>query len=412
MRETHHDIVIVGGGIAGAALATVLARGGLDVVVLEREAKFRDRVRGELMVPWGVAEAVAVGLDQVLLSVEDANPITRFIPYDDVRSHAEAELDERPLAGLFPSVPGMIGVSHPGASEGLHQAARRAGATTLRPVTDVTVSAGATPVVEYCVASSRERVKAKLVVGADGRGSAIRAQLGIKLDATEARTMLAGLLVTDLPDWPRDACAVGNEGDTHFLVFPQANGRARLYVGYDVADKDRFAGPTRERRFLDSFRLDCLPLGEAIGAATPAGPCAGFAMTDSWTACPVVEGAVLVGDAAGWNNPIIGQGLSVAMRDVRVLSEILLASTDWSASALMPYALERARRMRRLRIAADLDTVARGFGPEGRARRERMQARIKVDPELALVLATPLIGPELAPGVASDPAAIERLIGP
>ena len=38
-----HDVAIVGGGVAGATLAYVLARGGVDVVVLERQMHQRDR---------------------------------------------------------------------------------------------------------------------------------------------------------------------------------------------------------------------------------------------------------------------------------------------------------------------------------------------------------------------------------
>lgn len=48
------DLVIVGGGIAGSSLAIVMARLGFDVVVLEKERQFRDRVRGEVIYPWGV----------------------------------------------------------------------------------------------------------------------------------------------------------------------------------------------------------------------------------------------------------------------------------------------------------------------------------------------------------------------
>jgi choline dehydrogenase-like flavoprotein len=52
-----YDAVVVGGGLGGSALADQLARAGRSVLVLEREARFRDRVRGENMLPWGVAAA-------------------------------------------------------------------------------------------------------------------------------------------------------------------------------------------------------------------------------------------------------------------------------------------------------------------------------------------------------------------
>jgi flavin-dependent dehydrogenase len=52
-----YDLVIVGGGLAGSALAAAMAPTGTRVLIVERDAVFRDRVRGEGMLPWGVAEA-------------------------------------------------------------------------------------------------------------------------------------------------------------------------------------------------------------------------------------------------------------------------------------------------------------------------------------------------------------------
>lgn len=51
------DVAIVGGGIAGGALACALSRAGFGVLLLERQQEYRDRVLGEGIVPWGVADA-------------------------------------------------------------------------------------------------------------------------------------------------------------------------------------------------------------------------------------------------------------------------------------------------------------------------------------------------------------------
>jgi flavin-dependent dehydrogenase len=64
---SNYDVAIVGGGLAGSSLALALAKRGTDVVVLEREPRFRDRVRGEGMLPWGAAEARELGIREPLL---------------------------------------------------------------------------------------------------------------------------------------------------------------------------------------------------------------------------------------------------------------------------------------------------------------------------------------------------------
>jgi flavin-dependent dehydrogenase len=57
-----YDLITVGGGIGGAALAGAMAEHGARVLVLERETRFKDRVRGEGLLPWGVGEARTLGL--------------------------------------------------------------------------------------------------------------------------------------------------------------------------------------------------------------------------------------------------------------------------------------------------------------------------------------------------------------
>ena len=62
------DAITVGGGLAGSTFAAKLTRAGHQVLVLERETRFKDRVRGENMLPWGVAAARRLGLVDDLLA--------------------------------------------------------------------------------------------------------------------------------------------------------------------------------------------------------------------------------------------------------------------------------------------------------------------------------------------------------
>ncbi len=62
MVAQSYDIITVGGGIAASSLAMAMAGRGAKVLILEREKQFKDRVRGEAIVPWGVAEAHELGI--------------------------------------------------------------------------------------------------------------------------------------------------------------------------------------------------------------------------------------------------------------------------------------------------------------------------------------------------------------
>jgi 2-polyprenyl-6-methoxyphenol hydroxylase-like FAD-dependent oxidoreductase len=411
LSQEMFDVIIIGGGIAGNALATVLARAGKAVLVLERSAVYRDRVRGELFQPWGVAEMRRLGLYETLIRAGGTHH-SRAVPYDETMVPAEAEAAAVALDKILPDVPGSLGVSHPAACQALSMAAATAGAQVLRDITAAKVEFGSAPTVRYQLNRADHVAKCRLVVGADGRESAIRRQAGIPLHAIEPRLMGAGLLIEDPGRWPRDQVAIGTEGDLVFFILPQGAERIRLYLLYPVGERHRFAGPTGRRAFLDSFPFTCLPESESIARATPAGPCASYPMNDTWTDCPVGDGLVLIGDAAGYSDPNIAQGLSIAMRDVRILSELLSASPNWSPNALRAYADERAERMRRLRFCNAVATTLRGdFGSEGRERRRRALRLMQAEPALGLWRRAYLAGPESVPASAFDESVYDRLCG-
>jgi 2-polyprenyl-6-methoxyphenol hydroxylase-like FAD-dependent oxidoreductase len=402
------DVVVVGGGIAGSALATVLAGGGLEVLVLERQTAYRDKVRGEVFLPWGAAEVRALGFEQALLDA-GGGYATRMSRFEEWIPPEEAEERGVPLDKLLPGVPGSLNVGHPEACEALAGAAQAAGAIVVRGVGDVQLGADRRSVT-YEHDDVDHEVRCRLVVGADGRRSGIRRQVGIGLEQTEPLTIAGGMLI-EAPGWPADLNATCTEGDRYLLAFPRPTGHVRVYLLWSVAQKGRFTGPGRSQEFMAATRVGSVPRSEALAGGTPAGPCSSYPMNDSWCDRIVDDGVVLVGDAAGWNDPIIGQGVSIAVRDARMVSEVLLGTASWSPRAFAGYSEERAERLRRLRLAARLVTVMRGaFGPEASARRRRWFERGADDPSLLAPLLAGLVGPERVAPAAFTDAAAERIL--
>src|SRR5476649_1922330 len=93
------DLIIVGGGIGGSALATVVARAGRSVLLLEQSEVYEDRVRGEWIAPWGVAEIQRLGLYDRLMAA-GGHHLARHITYDETLEPAAADAAALPL-GMF-----------------------------------------------------------------------------------------------------------------------------------------------------------------------------------------------------------------------------------------------------------------------------------------------------------------------
>ena len=118
-----YDVVTMGGGLAGATLAKSLAERGVRVLVIEREREFKDRIRGEQMQPWGVAEARALGVYQLL---HDACGHEQ--PWIDMFL-GPAQIAHRDLTVTTPHAAPHFNFYHPRMQEALLGAAITAGPT-------------------------------------------------------------------------------------------------------------------------------------------------------------------------------------------------------------------------------------------------------------------------------------------
>jgi len=407
------ELVVIGGGIAGGLFATVMARAGHAVLMLEITEQHRDVVRGEWLAPWGVAEAKRLGLYD-LYRTHGAHHIKRHVTYDEDIPTATAEAMTIEFANLIPDDEGPLAIGHPKLCGILDDAAVAAGAIFLRGVRRLNVTPGSPPTVQFEHQGALFELRPRLVIAADGRHGKTAREAGIELHADPVHHWFSGMLVEGAYGWPEDKQVIGNERDINFLVFPQGEGRARLYQSVALSDKERFMGDDAPQRFADGFRLACVPQSDAIADARPASHCFVYPNNDTWSGQPFVEGVIAIGDAAGHNDPIIGQGLSITHRDVRIVSDLLKSTPDWSKTASwQAYGEERQERMRRLRLAARLAAVRDAeFGEVARKRRARLHGMMMRDPLVTGLALAPITGPDTVPAEAFDAAALDRILNP
>jgi 2-polyprenyl-6-methoxyphenol hydroxylase-like FAD-dependent oxidoreductase len=398
------DVVVVGGGIAGASLAYALASEGLDVTVLEATLEYQDRVRGESMQVWGVQEARNLGVEQVML---DAG--AHMSPVWKQYVEGVGEAGEIPMAMMVPGIAGTLNLRHPDACQALIDAAEGAGARVVRGVRDLRLTPGRAVAVSFATDVAHEMTTG-LVVGADGRASSVRKQTAIKLERQEPINYIAGLLVDGLDDVPEDYDVMVGEGDLFFIMFHQGDGRARVYLCPGLSGQHRFSGHDAARNFLAACSLSCYPLAEVVAGATPAGPCATYPGDDTWTATPYEQGVVLIGDSAGHNDPVVGQGLSIALRDARIVRDLILAGAREPAD-FAPYGKERLERMKRLRLVADVISVSQAEDADNRSARRAFfgEKMASMDPEVFPLMLGAFAGPDTIPSDLVNDAILDRI---
>lgn len=368
------DVVLVGGGLAGSALATVLARQGRRVLVFEREAKFKDRVRGENMLPWGVATARKLGLLDDLVAAGG-----HVAPFFNMYAMG-TQTDHRPFPQTTPSGEASLNMFHPDLQETLLAGAQRAGAQVMRgaAVQGIARNDGAWTVT-FDANGGSQSVSARLVVGADGRASRMRDWGGFTVKRDPEHLRVAGTLVrgTTVPDDGVHLCI--GPGFATFIA-PLGQKRARMYFIYIGAMGDRkLSGKDKLAEFFEGCRATGVP-GEWFDGLEVVGPLAEFEGADQSVPSPAKPGLALLGDAAAATDPSWGCGLSKTMVDVDNLSTCLGATEDWDR-AVQQYAANHDDYYSRLHnVLSWMTELVWTGGPAADERRARVFPRMQEDP--------------------------------
>jgi menaquinone-9 beta-reductase len=369
MGALSYDIVTVGGGIAASSLAKALAERGARVVILERERQFKDRVRGEAVVSWGVAEANELGIGR-LLKEKCAHVVPYVEPGSGLRDLRATTLQQLPLLS-FP---------HQVMQETLLAAAENAGAEVRRGVSVAQIECGAEPTV-VVNGHSHERISARLVVAADGRGSAARKWTGFPVCEQSNDYYMAGVLLTNVNASTEIMHAVFNpELGTWTGLIPQAGDQFRAYFVYPKTTGYRLQGEAMLSLFVRESAKGYAPMADYCAGAKSIGPLASFDASDTWVEHPYRDGVVLVGDAAATTDPTYGQGLSFALRAARVLRDELTKSSDWQAAGHR-YAEQPQRSFHACHMVEGwVRTLFQDPSPEAAALRARALPLIAEDP--------------------------------
>ena len=312
------DVLVIGGGPAGAACAYWLADAGWDVLLVEKKRYPREKTCGDGLTPRSVRQLADIGLEDEL---------RRHHRFVGLRSVAFG----RSLDLAWPDHPGFPSYGYVVTRHDLDQLvaerAEKAGATlwqeaeALSPLLDD--GGRGTGAVVRRRGQAPAEVSARLVVVADGSNSRVGRALGTRRDRACPQGMaIRGYFTSPRHDeeWIESHLDVRDAGGNvlpgYGWIFPVGDGRVNVGVGL-LSTFSQWK-EVNTSHLMDAFVAGAPPSWE-IRPDTSCGPPTGGRLPMALSVGPRVgPGWLVCGDAAGAINPFNGEGIAYAYETGRM----------------------------------------------------------------------------------------------
>ena len=313
------DVLIAGAGPAGSIAALILARAGLRVRLLDRARFPRAKLCGDTLNPGALARLDALGVAGAVRA--QALPVTGMI----VTGPRGAR-----VVGAYGAVQRGAALTRSAFDLLLLEAATRAGARFDSGVIvrDPLMSndGGRVVGVRVTVSGAEHQMRAPVVIAADGRHSRLAFTLGLSRYAERPRRWAFGTYYAGV-DGLTSCGEMHIRSDGYVGIAPLPGGLTNVCVVCELGSRWRAQGGEVDR-VVDRAITSDLTLQPRFTGARRAAPVAALGPLAVEARAAGLPGLLVAGDAAGFIDPMTGDGLRFAIRGAELAAECALRELE------------------------------------------------------------------------------------